>query len=88
MIITQHEGFEVIAYGVRGGAGLIIGGKIGPIFRTAIDAVDWAYDTQLGADIPQGYDIQPESGLFAKLGQIAFQQAIKERKATGNGKGN
>ena len=88
MIITQHDGFEVIAYGIRGGAGLIIGGQIGPIFRTAIDAVDWAYDTQLGADIPQDYDIQPESGLFATLGQIAFKRAIKEREATGNGKGN
>lgn len=88
MIITQHDGFEVIAYGIRGGAGIIIGGQIGPIFRTAIDAVDWAYDTQLGADIPLDYDIQPESGLFAMLGQIAFKRAIKERETTGNGKGN
>jgi hypothetical protein len=88
MIITQHEGFEIISAGDRGPSATLIDGEIGAIFGNPIDAVDWAYDTQLGTDIPPYYEIKPKIGLYARLAEILLRSKLEESEGAANGKGN
>lgn len=80
MIITQHEGFEVIATDNGYPAALVVRDMVSLVFHNVTDAVDWAYDTRLGADIPQGYDIKIKTGVAANLAAAVFQSAINNRQ--------
>lgn len=79
MIITQHDGFEVIATDNGHPAALVVRDMVSLVFHNVTDAVDWAYDTRLGADIPQGYDIKIKTGVAANLAATVFQSVINKR---------
>jgi hypothetical protein len=66
--ILNLGAFSIIS-AANGGrcAAVVTGGKIGPLFRTATDAVDWAYDTECGASTPADYDTKPVGGLGARV---------------------
>lgn len=61
------HGFAVVTSEGGHCAAVVNGGKIGPLFRNATDAADWAYDTACGANTPAGYDIKPVGGLGARV---------------------
>lgn len=75
--IQEHEGFEVAIEGASGWAAIKRGSKLGPIFDNYLDAIDWAYDTELGNIAPPEYDIAPQGGAAAGLALLAIGFAIK-----------
>jgi hypothetical protein len=79
--ISQHDGFDVVSQPFGGCAIIIRGNEIGPIFRNRTDAIDWALDTDCGANIEPGYQVKPLRGVIARRIKITLEAAYKGRVA-------
>ena len=79
--ISQHDGFRVVSQAFGGCAIIIRGDDVGPIFRNRTDAIDWAADTDCGANVEPGYQVKPLRGAIARRILIALATAYKWRAA-------
>jgi hypothetical protein len=81
LTISNYDGFSIVATRDHGFAAIVRGDQIGPIFRNVTDAIDWAEDTKLGAEMPEGYQVMPLRGSVARLLLIALGAEYKAMRA-------
>ena len=79
--ISQHDGFMVVSQDFGGCAVIVRGDDVGPIFRNRTDAIDWAADTDCGANVEPGYQVKPLRGVLARRIKITLAAAYKGRVA-------